>query len=201
MDTIEIDEAENTKQSEVTEVSEQTGISEVENPTEKSESQFSSFVSYHEGDSSSMDPSTEEMELSKSPERESTEKDESGANDQEDISSHDTDIIAYDTKESSSSSIKVSSTNQVTEIEEVAEDSESEPAIEVEVMELRKSGRSRKQTQLFGNPLLTPRFVPELLQHLPETMESPQEKYKGTVEFLIMLPPCTCVLMLYPLEI
>ena len=66
MDTIEMDEAENTKQSEITEISEQTGISEVENPTEqtnvdpKSESQFSSFMSFHEGESSSMDPSTGE---------------------------------------------------------------------------------------------------------------------------------------------
>ena len=33
----------------------------------KSESQFSSFMSYHEGESSSLDPGTDEMELSKSP--------------------------------------------------------------------------------------------------------------------------------------
>ena len=64
MDTIEMDEPEITKQSEIKEVSQQTGISEVENPIEhtnvdpKSESQFSSFMSYHEGESSSMDPST-----------------------------------------------------------------------------------------------------------------------------------------------
>ena len=195
MDTIEMDKAENMKQSEITEVSEQTGILEVENPTEqtsvgpKLESQFNSFMSYHEGDSSSMDPSTEEMELSKSPEGESTEKNDSGANGQEDISSHDTDIIAYDAKESISPSIEVSS-DPVTEIEEVTEVSESEPATEVEVMEPRRSGRSRKQTQLFGNPLLyrvtyhlTPRFVPDLLQHLSESMETLQEEYKGTVEF------------------
>ena len=79
IDTIETDKAENAKQSESAEISEQTGISEVENPTEqtnvdhKSESQFSSFMSYHEGESSSMDPSTGEMELSKSPKEESTE--------------------------------------------------------------------------------------------------------------------------------
>ena len=66
----------------------------------------------------------------------------------------------------------------------------SEPAIEVEVMEPRKSGRNRKQTQLFGNPLLyrvtyhlTPRFVPDFLQHLSETMETLQNKYSVTVEF------------------
>ena len=33
----------------------------------KSESQFSSFMSYHEGEASSMDPGTDGMELSKSP--------------------------------------------------------------------------------------------------------------------------------------
>ena len=130
------------------------------------------------------------MELSKFPEKENTEENDSGANGQEDISSHDTDIIAYDAKESSSSSSEVSSsTNPVTEIEEVAEISESEPTIEVEVMEPRRSGRSRKQTKLLEIHCcrvtyhLTPWFVPELLQHLSETMKTLQEKYSGTVEF------------------
>ena len=66
----------------------------------------------------------------------------------------------------------------------------NQPAIEAEVMEPSRSGRNRKQTQLFGNPLLyrvtyhlTPRFVSELLQHLSETMETLQGKYSGTVEF------------------
>ena len=161
MDTIEMDEAEKTKQSEITKITEQTCISEVENPTEqtnvddKSESQFNSFMSYHDVESSSMDPSTGEMELSKSPEKESTEENDSGTNCQEDNSSHDTDIIAYSANESSSSSVEISSsTNPVTEIEEVAEVRNSESAIEVEVMEPRRSGRNRKQTQLFGNPLL-----------------------------------------------
>ena len=40
----------------------------------KSESQFSSFMSYHEGESSSLDPSTMEQELSKSPIEESTQR-------------------------------------------------------------------------------------------------------------------------------
>ena len=148
-------------------------------------------MSYHEGESSSLDPSTMEQELSKSPIEESTQKNDSGANDQKDISSHDEDIIAYETKESSSPSIGISSsTTPVTETEEVTEVEESEPAIEVEIMEPRRSGRSKKQTRLFGNPLLyrvtyhlTPRFVPELLQHLSETMETLQNKYSGTVEF------------------
>ena len=62
--------------------------------------------------------------------------------------------------------------------------------IKVEMMEPRRSGRHKKQAQFFGNPLLyrvtyhlTPRFVPELLQHLSETMQTLQNKYSGTVEF------------------
>ena len=60
----------------------------------KSESQFSSFMSYHEGESSSLDPGTDEMELSKSPIEDSTERPDSGVVDQKDISSHDGDVIA-----------------------------------------------------------------------------------------------------------
>ena len=69
IDTMDINESQNVKQSEITVKSEQTSTSE--NPIEqtsvdpKSESQFSSFMSYHEGESSSMDPSTVEQELSK----------------------------------------------------------------------------------------------------------------------------------------
>ena len=102
IDTMNIDEPESTKQSEITVDSEQANTSEIsENPTEqtsvdpKSESQFSSFMSYHEGESSSLDPSTMEQELSKSPIEGSTEKNDSELNDQVDISSHDENIIAY----------------------------------------------------------------------------------------------------------
>ena len=77
-----------------------------------------------------------------------------------------------------------------TKTEKVTEDSEIEPTIEVEVMEPRSSRRERTQTKFFGNPLLyrvtyhlTPRFVPDLLQHLSETMETLQDNYGGTVEF------------------
>ena len=194
IDTMDMGTAEDTKQLEITVDSEQSSTSE--NPVEqtsvdpKSESQFSSFMSYHEGESSSLDPSTMEQELRKSPIEESTQKNVSGASDQVDISSHDEDIIAYETKESSSPSVEISSTTPVTENENVTEVNESESTIEVEVMELRRSGRNKKQTQFFGNPLLyrvtyhlTPRFVPELLQHLSETMETLQNKYSGTVEF------------------
>ena len=192
IDTMDIDESENVKQSEITVNSEQSSTSEhlMEQTSvdPKSESQFSLFMSYHEGESSSLDLSTMEQELSKSPIEESTQKNDSRANDWVDISSHDEDIIAYETKESSSPSVEISSsTTPVTENEKV---NESEPSIEVEVMEPRRSSRDRKQTKFFGNPLLyrvtyhlTPRFVPELLQHLSETMETLQNKYSGTVEF------------------
>ena len=195
IDTIDMGKADSTKQSGITVNSEQS--STLEHLTEqttvdpKSESQFSSFMSYHEGESSSLDPSTMEQELSKSPIKESTQKNDSGTNDQVDISSPDKDIVAYETKESSSPSVEISSsTTSVTENEKVAEVNEPESTIEVEVMEPRRSGRDRKQTKFFGNPLLyrvtyhlTPRFVPELLQHLSETMETLQDRYSGTVEF------------------
>ena len=138
----------------------------------KSESQFSSFMSYHEGESSSLkDPSTVEQELSKSSEIECTVKNNSGVNDQSDISSHD-DIIAYEAKESSSPSIEISSSDtaasQIGDNAEISEsETETESAIQVEVVEPRRSDRNRKQTKLFGNPLLckiAPRFIPEILQ-------------------------------------
>ena len=132
-----------TKQSEITVNSEQSSTSdhlmEQTSVDFKSESQFSSFMSYHEGESSSLDPSTTEQELGKSPIEESTQKNDSGANDQVDISSHDEDIIAYETKESSSPSIEISSSTPVTVPEEVTEVRESESTIEVEVMEPRRS--------------------------------------------------------------
>ena len=64
IDTMDMGKAESTKQSEITVDSEQSSTSE--NPIEqtsvdpKSKSQFSSFMSYHEGESSSSDPSTME---------------------------------------------------------------------------------------------------------------------------------------------
>ena len=195
IDTIDMGKTDSTKQSEITVNSEQSSTSdhlmEQTSVDPKSESQFSSFMSYHEGESSSLGPSTMEQELSKSPIEESTQKYDSGANDQVNISSHDEDIIAYQTKESSSPSVEISSsTTSVTENEKVAEVNEPESTIELEVMEPRRFGRNKKQTQFFGNPLLyrvtyhlTPRFVPELLQHLSETMETLQNKYSGTVEF------------------
>ena len=71
IDTIDMGKADSTEQSEITVNSEQSSTSEhlMEQTSvdPKSESQFSSFMSYHEGESSSLDPSTMEQELSKSP--------------------------------------------------------------------------------------------------------------------------------------
>ena len=110
IDTMDMDDSENTKESEIVIESEQT-VNSDRDPTEqtsvdpRSESQFSSFMSYHEGDSSSLDPSTEVKELSKSSTNESTQKTDSGADNHEDINSHGNDMIAYESKESDSSSL------------------------------------------------------------------------------------------------
>ena len=111
-------------------------------------------MSYHEGESSSLDPSTIEQELSKSPIEESTQKNDSGANDQVDINSHDEDIIAHETKDSSSPSVEISSTTPVTENEKVTEVNESESTIEVEVMEPRRSGRNKKRDPIFWQSIV-----------------------------------------------
>ena len=159
IDTIDMGEAESTKQSEITVDSEQSSTSEhfIEQTSvaPKSESQFSSFMSYHEGESSSLDPSTVEQELSKSPIEGSTQKNDSGTNDQVDISSYDEDIIAYETIDSSSPSIEISSsTTPVTENEKVTEVNESESTIEVEVMEPRRSGRNKKTDPFFWQSIV-----------------------------------------------
>ena len=78
-------------------------------------------------------------------------------------------MFASDTEESSLQSIQIDSSVQPTDFnvtQSVVED-ESENVITVEIAEPRRSGRIRKQTALYGNPLLytitcklTPRFVP-----------------------------------------
>ena len=165
IDTMDIGEAGDVNQS-VSAIETEQIVTEQDNIDPKSESQFSSFMSYHEGESSSMDPSTDEKELSKSPIEDSTQRYDSGADDHGDVSSH---VIAYESNEIRSPSIEVSSpSDPVANLEIVTEDDSVEPAMEVEVIPPRRSARDRKQTQLFGNPLLyrityhlTPRVVPE----------------------------------------
>ena len=143
-------------------------------PKSVTESQFSSVMSYHEGDSTPLrDPSTDSQELSKSLDVESTEELASGTINQEDDSSHDIDVFASDTEQSSSQSVQDDSSVQNSNIVQSVEEDESE-----------RSGRERKQTALYGNPLLytitcklTPRFVPVFFNKMSETLESLQTNY------------------------
>ena len=154
-------------------------------PKSATESQFSSVMSYHEGDSTPlMDPSTDSQELSKSLDVESTEELASGTINQEDDSSHDIDVFASDTEKSSSQSVPDDSSIQNSNIVQSVEENESEKVISVEIAEPRRSGRTRKQTALYGNPLLytitcklTPRFVPVFFNKMSETLESLHTNY------------------------
>ena len=156
---------------------EQTSATE---PKSVTESQFSSVMSYHEGDSTPLrDPSTDSQELSKSLDEESTEELASGTIYQEDDSSHDNDVFASDTEKSSSQSVQDDSS-----VKNSIEHNEQENVISVEISEPRRSGRERKQTALYGNPLLytitcklTPRFVPVFFNKMSETLESLQTNY------------------------
>ena len=150
----------------------------------KSESQFSSFMSYHEGESSSLDPGTDEMELSKSPMEDSTERPDSGVVDQGNINSHDGDLIAYESNDTSVPSIDISDTSNIhSQSQEVTDDETVNPVVDVEIEPIRRSARERKQTQLFGNPwlyritcTLTPRVLSDLLQHVPDMNDSLTDK-------------------------
>ena len=156
-------------------------------PKSVTESQFSSVMSYHEGDSTPLlDPSTDSQELSKSLDAESAGELASGTVDHEDSSSHDIDVFASDTEESSLQSIQNDSSVQPTDsniTQSVVED-KPENVVTVEINEPRRSGRTRKQTALYGNPLLytitcklTPRFVPTFFNKMSETLESLHTNY------------------------
>ena len=154
-------------------------------PRSVTESQFSSVMSYHEGDSTPlMDPSTDSRELSKFLDVESTEELASGTINQEDDSSHDIDVFVSDTEKSSSHSVPDDSSVQNSNIVPSVEEEEPENVISVEIAEPRRSGRARKQTALYGNPLLytitcklTPRFVPVFFNKMSETLESLYTNY------------------------
>ena len=154
-------------------------------PKSVTESQFSSVMSYHEGDSTPLrDPSTDSQELSKSLDEESTEELASGTFNHEDDSSHDIDVFASDTEKSNSQSVQDDSSVQHSNIVPSVEEDKSENVISVEIAQPRRSGRERKQTALYGNPLLytitcklTPRFVPVFFNKMSETLESLQTNY------------------------
>ena len=103
-DASKVDESESQKES-VQNVTRQDDIDP------KSESQFSSFMSYHEGESSSLDPGTIGKELSKSPVEDSTKRHDSGVVNEGDINSHDSDMIAYESNNTSMPSIDISNHN------------------------------------------------------------------------------------------
>ena len=139
----------------------------------KSESQFSSFMSYHEGESSSLDPGTNGQELSKSPIEDSTKRHDSGVVDQGDINSHDSDMIAYESNNTSIPSIDISvPSNMDSQSKDMTDDTSVNPIVDVEVEPARRDARQRKQTQFYGNPWLyriacnlTPWGLTDLLQH------------------------------------
>ena len=145
----------------------------------KSESQFSSFMSYHEGESSSLDPGTNGQELSKSPIEDSTKRHDSGVVDQGDINSHDSDMIAYESNNTSVPSIDISDhSNMDSQSRDMTGDTSVNPIVDVEVEPVRRSARQRKQTQIYGNPWLyriacnlTPWGLTELLQHSLSNMK------------------------------
>ena len=146
----------------------------------KSESQFSSFMSYHEGESSSLDPGTNRKELCKSPIEDSTKRHDSGVVDQRDINSHDSDMIAYEPNNTSVPSIDISDHSNIdSQSKSVTDETSVNPIVDVEVEPVRRSARERKQTQFFGNPWLyritynlTPRVLSDLLQHVPDVRDS-----------------------------
>ena len=146
----------------------------------KSESQFSSFMSYHEGESSSLDQGTNGKELCKSPIEDSTKRHDSGVVDQGDINPHDSDLIAYESIDTSVPSIDISDHSNIhSQSQNVTDDASVNPTMEVEAEPLRRSARERKQTQFYGKPWLyritynlTPRVVSDLLQHVPDVKDS-----------------------------
>ena len=114
-------------------------------PKSVTESQFSSVMSYHEGDSTPlMDPSTDSQELSKSLDVESTEELASGTVNEEYDSLHDIDMFASDTEKSSSQSVPDDSSVQNSNIVQSVEEDASENVLSVEIAEPRRSGRARK---------------------------------------------------------
>ena len=189
IDTMDVSETSNVDQS-VSIMEPEQIVTGQDNVDPKSESQFSSFMSYHEGESSSMDPSTNEQEFSKSPIEGSTQRHDSGVDNQGDISSHDSDMIAYESNETSSPSIEVSfPSDSVSKSEIITENNSVNPTMEVEVIPLGRSARDKKQTQFFGNPWLyritynlTPRVLSELLHHVPDTMDSLTDECTDTME-------------------
>ena len=179
IDTMDVRDASKVNESETQEESVHD-VTRQDDVDPKSESQFSSFMSYHEGESSSLDPGTNGKELCKSPIEDSTKRHDSGVVDQGDINSHDGDMIAYESNNTSIPSIDISDhSNMDSQSKDMTDDASVNPIVDVEVEPVRRSARERKQTQFFGNPWLyrisynlTPRVLSDLLQHVPDIRDS-----------------------------
>ena len=92
--------------------------------------------------------------------------------------------FASDTEKSNSQSVPDDSSVQNSNIVPSVKEDKSENVISVEIAEPRRSGRERKQTALYGSPLLytitcklTPKFVPVFFNKMSETLESLQTNY------------------------
>ena len=144
IDTMDVRDASKVNESETQEESVHD-VTRQDDIDPKSESQFSSFMSYHEGESSSLDPGTNGKELSKSPIEDSTKRHDSGVVDQGDINSHDGDMIAY---ESNNTSIDISDIDS--QSKDMTDDASVNPIVDVEVEPVRRSPRERKQTQFLA---------------------------------------------------
>ena len=179
IDTMDVRDASKVNESETQEKSVHD-VTRQDDVDPKSESQFSSFMSYHEGESSSLDPGTNGQELGKSPIEDSTKRHDSGVVDQGDINSHDGDVIAYESNNTSIPSIAISDHSHIdSQSKDMTDDASVNPIVDVEVEPVRRSARERKQTQLFGNPWLyritynlTPRVLSDLVQHVPDIRDS-----------------------------
>ena len=179
VDTMDVDDTSKVDESDTQEESDHD-VTRQDDIDPKSESQFSSFMSYHEGESSSLDPSTNGKELCKSPIEDSTKRHDSGVVDQGDINSHDSDMIAYESINTSVPAIDISDHSNIdSQSKDMTDDSSVNPIVDVEVEPVRRSARERKQTQFFGNPWLyritynlTPRVLSDLLQHVPDVRDS-----------------------------
>ena len=138
-DTSKVDESDNHVES-VHDVTRQDEIDP------KSESQFSSFMSYHEGESSSLDPGINGKELCKSPIEDSTKRHDSGVVDQGDINPHDSDLIAYESNDTSVPSIDISDHSNIhSQSQNRTDDTSVNPIIDVEVEPVRRSARERNR--------------------------------------------------------
>ena len=179
IDTMDVRDASKVNESDTHEESVHD-VTRQDNIDPKSESQFSSFMSYHEGESSSLDPGTNGQELCKSPIEDSTKRHDSGVVDQGDINSHDGDMIAYESNNTSVPSIDISDHSNIdSQSKDMTDDTSVNPIVDVEAEPVRRSARERKQTQFFGNPWLyritynlTPRVLSDLLQYVPDIRDS-----------------------------